>query len=78
MTIFLGTVGGGRLKSEILTAIMGRQFGRQPHATDYGPIVIVIETPRKFLCMFPNSRSITHVSVMVVTPFFWAQWVIEG
>ena len=66
MTIFLGTVGGGRLKSEILTAIMGRQFGRQPHATDYGPIVILIETPLKFLCMFSDSRSIIHGSFMGV------------
>ena len=46
--------------------------------TDYGPIVIVIETPQKFLCMFPDSRSITHASFMGVPSFFWTQWVIEG
>ena len=48
-------MGGGILKSQFLTAIMGSQFGRYPPATDYGPIVIGIETPRKFLCMFPDS-----------------------
>ena len=48
------------------------------HFTDYGPIVIGIETPRKFQCMFPDSRSITHASFMGVWQFFWAQWVVEG
>ena len=52
------------LKTEIFTAIMESQFGHHPHATDYGPIVIGIETPRKFLCMFPDSRSVTHANFM--------------
>ena len=38
--IFLGTVGDRMLKSEVFTAIIGSQFGHNPHTTDYGPIVI--------------------------------------
>ena len=78
MTIFLGTVGGRMLKTEIFTPMMESQFGHHPHATDYGPIVIGIETPRKFLCMFLDSRSITHASFMGVSLLFWPQWVVKG
>ena len=65
------------LKSDAFTAIIGSQFGHHPPATDYGPIVIGIETPRKFLCMLPDTSSITHASFMGVQQFFWAQWVVE-
>ena len=76
--IFLGTLGDGRLKSQLFSAIIGRQFGHHPRATNYRPIAIVIETPRKFSCMLPDSRSITHASFMGIKQFFWAQWVVEG
>ena len=66
------------LEKIVFTAVMRSQFGLHPHATIYRPIEIVIETPWKFLCMLPDSRSITHASFMAVAPFFWAHWVMEG
>ena len=45
---------------------------------EYGLKVIVIKSPRKFLCMLPDSWSIIQASFMGVWQFFWARWVVEG
>ena len=64
-------------KSELFTAFIESQFGHPPRANDYGPKVIGIETPRKFLCMLSDTSSITHASFVGVQQFFQALWVVE-
>ena len=69
LTLFLQERCGTELKKELFfnSDFEGLAWAlTRPLTADYGPIVIVIETPQKFLCMYSDSRSITHGSFIGV------------